>query len=260
MNGHNDLYAYDNTTYPFDVSAVAYDNSSNYSTIPITEYNTDTILDSLCSTEHYNPPSYSDYKPLLEMKEELINYMKEDTSSDIKLDETIATFLDDTSDKMIKFFVSFKKQQQTMDTAEFRMKEAIDKNKRDIELLTTFIDFLSKLKNNYDLSGNDENIQQIKQNIDVVTAKIKNETTIVKAKETYIQEKKKFHKFLNILKLFNHMNVGSTCSICLTTNVDMFFDPCGHTACSRCCEKIKEKKKCPLCRKNIIYTRKLYFT
>ena len=75
---------------------------------------------------------------------------------------------------------------------------------------------------------------------------------------------KKFHKHLNIIKLINQMNVGSTCSICFQDNVDSYFNPCGHTACSKCMSKTGEfydddHRPCPLCRKQVMSIHKLFF-
>ena len=74
----------------------------------------------------------------------------------------------------------------------------------------------------------------------------------------------KFHKHLNIIKLINQMNVGSTCSICLQDNVDSYFNPCGHTACKKCLERKYmtsnniNNNKCPICREYISEIRKVY--
>ena len=64
----------------------------------------------------------------------------------------------------------------------------------------------------------------------------------------------------NTEKLINQMNVGSTCSICLQDNVDSYFNPCGHTACSNCINKNSEyDRPCPLCRKQVRSIHKLFF-
>jgi len=81
-------------------------------------------------------------------------------------------------------------------------------------------------------------------------------------KKEYIIEKQRYQQHMNILRLLNQMNVGSTCSICLQENVNSYFDPCGHTACLTCCDKNTEynNDNCPLCRKSISSVRRLYFS
>ena len=96
-----------------------------------------------------------------------------------------------------------------------------------------------------------------------MSTSIKNDDKLKQIKETYMLEYKRFHKYINILKLFNQMNVGTTCSICLEENVDSYFNPCGHTACAKCCEKTlkmtyNDDDACPLCRKPIQTVKKLY--
>ena len=66
---------------------------------------------------------------------------------------------------------------------------------------------------------------------------MKENNNMKQLRDRYLLEKKKFHKYLNIIQLLNQMNVGSTCSICLQDNVDSYFNPCGHTGCQKCMSK-----------------------
>ena len=73
-------------------------------------------------------------------------------------------------------------------------------------------------------------------------------------------------KYLDIIKYLNKTNLGNTCSICLTNNVDIYFNPCGHTICNECYKKQVEtsnsqdmENKCVFCRETIFNTNKLYY-
>ena len=62
----------------------------------------------------------------------------------------------------------------------------------------------------------------------------------------------------------NQGNIGSTCSLCIQQPVDTFLNPCGHTACSNCIEKLKERENehnlnCFICRQRVNSFHKLYF-
>jgi len=195
--------------------------------------------------------------PIIAMKEELINHMKEDLSNDITLDEGGEQYLDDTSKQFIQFMERFKQQQKLMDNAESDMERIIKENKKDIEILSTFVSFLSKINNKCNQDTGALQIDILK-----ISNEMKDANQMKEVRDKYILEKKRFHKYVNIIRLLNQMNVGSTCSICLQDNVNSYFNPCGHTACSACCEKngSMNGNNCPLCRTYIQSVHKLYFT
>ena len=195
--------------------------------------------------------------PVIAMKEELINHMKEDSITD----DISFSKVDELSDSLIEFMKDFNGYKNSMDEAEKKMKFAIDSNQKDIEVIQTFIEFLSKI----DPQISKSNTSDLQTQITNICKDITNNSNIKEMKDNYIKEKMKFHKHLNIIKLINQMNVGSTCSICLQDNVDSYFNPCGHTACSNCMSKTGEfyddnHKPCPLCRKQVISIHKLFFT
>ena len=71
-------------------------------------------------------------------------------------------------------------------------------------------------------------------------------------------------QYMDILRYLNKANVGNTCSLCLTNNVTIYFNPCGHTSCEECYKKmIKDigfnNAKCAVCRKDIFDCKKLYY-
>ena len=230
---------------------------------PLSDFNnlTTAYNESICSPESImdglgNVKGIT-WLPVIAMKEELINHMKEDSIAD----DIPFSKIDELSDSLIEFMKDFNGYKNSMDEAEKKMKFAIDSNQKDIEVIQTFIEFLSKI----DPQISKSNTSDLQTQITNICKDITNNSNIKEMKDNYIKEKMKFHKHLNIIKLINQMNVGSTCSICLQDNVDSYFNPCGHTACSNCMSKTGEfyddnHRPCPLCRKQVISIHKLFFT
>ena len=203
-----------------------------------------------------NSTTVKSWLPMITMKEELINHMKDDVVT-IKLDDEEENYLEGLSNRIITFIDALKTQQSTMDEAEKIMKQTILENQKDIQVFTTFIEFLSKISRQ-----TNKDIEPIQTQINKVCEDIQTNSKMKEVRDQYIYEKQKFHKYLNIVKLLNQMNVGSTCSICLQENVNSYFNPCGHTACNKCCEKNNDYNDncCPLCRSSIHSVHKLYFS
>ena len=197
--------------------------------------------------------------PIITMKEELINHMKDTQTDHIILDESEETYLDNVSNTLIEFMKKFRSQLLTMNEAEKKMKECMNKTNKDMDQLSSFIRFMETM-NRYEKCS--DHTEVIEKELLTMSNEIKQDNTLKQVKESYILENKKFHRYLNIIKLFNQMNVGTTCSICLEENVDSYFNPCGHTACAKCCEKTLKMNHnddiCPLCRKFIQSIHKLY--
>ena len=197
--------------------------------------------------------------PIITMKEELINHMKDTQTDHITLDESEETYLDNVSNTLIEFMKKFRSQLLAMNEAEKKMKDCMNKTNKDMDQLSSFIRFMETM-NRYEKCS--DHTEVIEKELLTMSNKIKQDNTLQQAKDSYILENKKFHRYLNIIKLFNQMNVGTTCSICLEENVDSYFNPCGHTACAKCCEKTLKMNHnddiCPLCRKFIQSIHKLY--
>ena len=54
------------------------------------------------------------------------------------------------------------------------------------------------------------------------------------------------------------------CTVCMTKPVNKYFNPCGHTCCSECIDRIKEyeghhRLTCLICRVNVMDVRNIYF-
>ena len=221
--------------------------SYNINSTSLIDYNCHTIMDEIGNIK--NTP----WSHLIDMKEELITHMKDSIDIEEPINESINTL----SNSLIQFMKDFKEQRDKMDNIEIKMKQVLEDTQKDIEIMNTFIDFLNNLS-----SKTDKDIKSLQAEINSICDNIKQDNKINDIKKEYIIEKQKFHQHVNLIRLLNQLNVGSTCSICLQDNVNCYFDPCGHTACSKCCEKNKQYNydNCPLCRKKIININKLYFT
>ena len=119
-------------------------------------------------------------------------------------------------------------------------------------------DITEKQLDRYDIDENNK----IVENMYIFAKNISENSKINEIKEEYIERKKEMVQYLDILKYLNKGNVGNTCSLCLTNNVDIYFDPCGHTCCEECLnrmESIDNELICGFCRKNIYRTSKIYY-
>ena len=65
-----------------------------------------------------------------------------------------------------------------------------------------------------------------------------------------------------MIKKLNKLNITNTCPTCLTNPVNIYFNPCGHTLCDDCYERISSdnEKKCFLCRMRVMNKHPLYFS
>lgn len=224
-------------------------------------------LTSTCSTnidnpdfimESMEPMKEVEWQPIITIKENLINQLKNPINCDIdEKDIPEFTKLDLLADNLIDFMKQFKKVQEDFREAESFMKESILENQKHIDVLSTFIEFLNKISSQVTI-----NTQDIQNQIKLVSEQIKDTNDLKQIKETYLLKKKIYNKYLNMIRLINQTNVGSTCSVCLSNNVNSYFNPCGHTCCERCCSEIKSigDFKCPLCRVRFSKISKLYFT
>lgn len=230
---------------------------------PINDYSTNNYYsytnDSICSVntlmENLGNTEGISWIQIISIKEKLINQLTENIKpKSSEITETTKK-IDELSEYIIEFMKDFKNQQEKLEQAESNMKQMIEDTQNDIKLLNSFIAFLKGVSSKYG-----KKTGKIEKEILEICDDIDKQTKLEEIKQIYIQEKTIYFQYLNIIKLINQMNTGSTCSICLQDNVDMYFNPCGHTACSTCCEKtLISTNQCPLCRKTIDKTQKLYF-
>ena len=159
------------------------------------------------------------------------------------------------------FMKYFDLKQKELLKIEKKFFEEIKKNKEDVKQINQLIEYFGILKDKYDDS---EENQETHNNMLKFANNILNNSKIESVKEEFIIRKREMLQYLDIIKYLNKANVGNTCSLCLTNNVNFYFNPCGHTCCEECLNKMGiqlrlQDTQCVFCRKNIYETKKLYY-
>lgn len=155
----------------------------------------------------------------------------------------------------------FDKQQRKVMELEEKYKKSIESIQSDSMKINEFSDFVTKINKKY----KDIKIDEISKPIVSLCETIKDNSENLKLKQEYHKELYilKYY-FQHFIKKINQGNIGSTCSLCIQQPVDTFLNPCGHTACSGCIEKLKEREgeyniNCFICRQRVNSFHKLYF-
>ena len=159
------------------------------------------------------------------------------------------------------FMKYFDLKQKELLKIEKKFFEEIKKNKEDVKQINQLIEYFGILKDKYDDS---EENQETYDNMLKFANNILNNSKVNSVKEEFIIRKREMLQYLDIIKYLNKANVGNTCSLCLTNNVNFYFNPCGHTCCEECLNKMGiqlrlQDTQCVFCRKNIYDTKKLYY-
>ena len=159
------------------------------------------------------------------------------------------------------FMKYFDLKQKELLKIEKKFFEEIKKNKEDVKQINQLIEYFGILKDKYDDS---EENRETYDNMLKFANNILNNSKVNSVKEEFIIRKREMLQYLDIIKYLNKANVGNTCSLCLTNNVNFYFNPCGHTCCEECLNKMGiqlrlQDTQCVFCRKNIYDTKKLYY-
>ena len=212
------------------------------------------------------------YNELFEIKQDLVKYLKNDT-------EEIDQFIDNKDDKNDKddkdtvevmdksdvlilkfndFIINFKEKQDTLLKCEQELLIAINNNKQDIKTMNQLLEHTKNLTGKYIYEKSPKN--NIIDKMCELGKEIKKNSNINEIKDNYVNARTDINKCLEIIKYFNGLNTGNTCSMCYSSNVNVYFDPCGHTCCEECSKKLPDiDKRCMICRKNIHNINKLYY-
>lgn len=194
---------------------------------------------------------------LFSIKSDLLEYLRKNYKIE-KKDDFIGKNLVSEFDNFMKYF-SLK--QNELLKAEKELMEEMKSNKDDLKQMDSLIVYYDNLSKKYD-----EDDKSTIECMEKLAENIKKNSRINEINETYILRKNEMMQYLDIIKYLNKANLGNTCSICLTNNVDIYFNPCGHTTCEECYKKQVEssnsqdmENKCVFCRKVIFNTNKLYY-
>ena len=114
-------------------------------------------------------------------------------------------------------------------------------------------------------NNNDNSLKEIIIRLNDYSQKITENDKLKESKNKYIQKRKELNSYLYFIQNINEWNIANMCPICLTTKIDTYCNPCGHTFCKTCLDKNPSNSennfnssKCPICREYISEMRKLY--
>ena len=219
-----------------------------------------------------NITSHDNYEYIIDTIDENISSICSETSEDvnnvINIKNNIIDILNSVtvSDKLIKLtdlYDDFKKEylekQSEYFETEKKMNDMINNAKTNIKKLDVVMDFMRTL----DTEDCDDGLNStIIENIKKYTEKLNENDKLTEAKNNYIQKRKEIVKYLNVIKKLNNLNVTNTCPTCLTNPVNIYLNPCGHTLCDDCYNRISYNNgmKCFLCRNRVMNKSPLYFS
>ena len=263
----------DNTYAGF--APVNYTESSDHYICNTDNYTYENLTDTINNIDDnikYNKIQVDEKNKLFEIKNDLLKYLKNDTEdinillknngSEIKeenkvnkKDDFIGKTLIEEFDNFMKYFDL--KQKKFLEIEQDLLIE-IRKNKEDVAQIDSLMKYYDHLNKKYD--NGDKTIEAMEK----LAINIKENSKIDTVKEEYVIRKSEMMQYLDIIKYLNKCNLGNTCSLCLTNNVTLYFNPCGHTACDECYKKLlgnsnAQELKCAFCRKDVYDTKKLYY-
>ena len=232
-----------------------YNNNTNWGT---TGTNVIENINNFIPDNNINP----EIKRVYEIKEELIDEMDNSKLESIEIDENHINIMNKFSENIKNNLDFYIKQQSKVLDLEVELKKYYDNLDNDINKLKDFTCFLSDINNKYDKNIDTEIINK---SILDASINIKENNSGKELKKQYEKEISLLNFYLNnFIKKINNANMGNTCSLCLQRNVDTYMQPCGHTGCSECIKKLKDKMgdydcNCFICRKRVEKFGVLYF-
>ena len=141
--------------------------------------------------------------------------------------------------------------------------------KDNISTIENMIVFLKKLPENH---KNETIMKSIIDSMNQLSKKILSNEKIKEIKKDYVQKRKEIEKYIYFIKKVNNFNQCNICPLCFEKTVDHFIDPCGHTFCKGCIQKLRKNKEldlyeigrndnsqCCFCKEKIKTIRQLYF-
>tara|TARA_B100000787_G_scaffold86996_1_gene64210 strand:- start:61 stop:789 length:729 start_codon:yes stop_codon:yes gene_type:complete len=238
-------------------------NFSIYNGTNITSHdmNYDYIIDNLdqsvvsqCNTESDNVSG------IIDIKNKLIDILNSVPLNKEEVEEVKSDKLIKLNDLYDEFKSDYLKEQDKYFQSERELNNAIIESKSNVKKLNVVIDFMRELNIN---DCKDQLQETIIENIKQYSNNIGGGNDHIKLmKENYIESRKNINKYLDTIKKLNHMNVSNSCPVCLTNPVNIYLNPCGHTLCDGCYDRVSmdNEKKCFLCRTRVLSKFPLYFS
>lgn len=236
----NDIYNYNTTTF---------DNNDNLIL-------TDPILSINCSEQVILNNHVSEN--INNIKNELLTDLLNNNIGDFPIDSDIINFIDNSSNVISKYKIEQKK----MIEYETLYQTELNNTNNSVKSLLSYSNIAKNLENEYiNSSESKQNIDTILDNINIIVDKMKDNTKLTEAKNNYMNSRKKMLSYIEFVKFINKDNLGSTCSLCFSNQVNHYMNPCGHTLCGSCKTNlnIKNYDNCVFCRKQIVSINSLYF-
>jgi hypothetical protein len=131
----------------------------------------------------------------------------------------------------------------------------LEENKKKFENFTTTI---NSLISSINLAPNKES-EEDKALKDLLVNRINwyySNLEIESLKKQHSEVLLEYSFFKDLLKSFSEVSPGGICGICLDSQVTYFIDPCGHTICTKCKDKIRNT--CHFCRARVSSVKRVF--
>lgn len=171
--------------------------------------------------------------------------------------KNIRSKIDKVVNDVEELFREFENIQDETKDVEYTYNKSLNELNKDIDKINEFQKFISS--KNFENDG--ELIDPIVKNMEAICNTMLNSNEHGKIREEYNLKLLKLKLYMHsFIKTINKGNVGTLCNICMTTNVDSYVNPCGHTGCTNCLGRLEDyEMKCFVCRNKVYDIRKLYF-
>jgi hypothetical protein len=220
-------------------------------------------VDSICSNIVPDETNGTD-KKLLTIKESMIQMMtdNDDLLSDQEKKEIPDSFkeIDTLVDTLLEKIQVFHKLQDELIKYEIKFKKELDTSKKKLKIIDNMVSFIKNLDHEL-IDNNDSN--EIVKHMEHISGKMEENCELINSKKKYIETRKEIQKYIYFIRKLNQWNQTNLCAVCMTKQVDSYFNPCGHTICKGCFNNgvtgINGEKKCPFCREVVYKISPLYF-
>ena len=217
----------------------------------------DYVIDNIDNNISYcNEEDNSIITDAINIRNNILNLLN-DSSIEEENEETDEN-LDKLKELYDKFIYEFKEKQNIYYDNKIIYEKEINNCKSNMKKLDLIIQFIREL----DKDCNDQNTEELLNNLKKLSEKIEKDKNVIEAKKEYVKSRKNVQKSLNLIKKLNIVNISNACPLCLTNSVNVYLNPCGHTCCEDCYEKVKNNhnNKCFICRDYIINKKPIYFS
>jgi hypothetical protein len=284
-----------------DYNYIDFNSNSNISGIPMSDFNNQISyeyvinnLDNNLNMDVCNDEPNENISNIIRIKNNIINILNDNTVSELIVNESLTesepepepepvlepepeSNLEPESESNLEsesneeniidsmcsmyggFIKEYKLEQDKYFECEKNFNKEINKSKSDIKKLDLIVKFINEIDQDV---CNDQLIGDTILNLNNVSKEIEDNSKIESARKEYIMSRLRINKYLKMIKKINNMNISNICPLCLSNMVSSYLNPCGHTCCDECYERLisTEGKKCFLCRQHIMNKNPLYFS